>query len=109
MDQYKLRNALEALAEIDATMPMSYALTLVWAYINNGQHQSDLEAYLKTSTATASRAVQWWSEWRSFKDKKRGPGFLESYPDPIDKRYRTVHVTKAGQKFMQELLEKTNG
>jgi len=59
---------------------------------------------LGTSNATASRAVQYWSDWRSFRDKKRGPGFLESFPDPMDKRFRVVKVTPMGRQFLAELF-----
>ena len=105
MDQYKFRNALEALAKIDPAMPLSAVQALIWTGINDGAHQSDLEAYLGTSTATASRSVQWWGEWRSFKDGKKGPGFIESYPDPMDKRYRIVKLTAGGKAFLNNLFK----
>lgn len=103
MDKFKFRNAIEAFAKVDPSMPLSALQALVWVSLNDGKHQNDLEAYLGTSTATTSRSIQWWSEWRSYKDGKKGPGFLESFPDPVDKRYRVVKLTKAGKDFVKDL------
>lgn len=109
MDRIQFRNVLEAFAKIDPAMPLSALQALVWVANNDGAHQNDLEQYLGTSNATASRAIQWWSDWRSFKDKKRGPGYVESYPDPMDKRYRIVKLTPAGKVFMDETFGGKNG
>ena len=104
MDKFAFRNALEAFAKIDTAMPMSSIQALVWVGINDGAHQHELEAYLGTSNATVSRAVAWWSDWKSFKDKVRGPGFIESYPDPMNKRYRILKLTPQGRAFFEEVF-----
>lgn len=108
MDKYELKGALERVQQIDPAMPLSALQTFVWVAMNDGRHQYDLEQYLGASNATASRSIQWWSDWRSFKNKKKGPGFIESYPDPVDKRYRVVRLTKKGKEFWKELLGETD-
>ena len=105
MNSLEFRNALEAFARIDGAMPLSAVQTLVWVGLNDGSHQSSLEQYLGASGATASRSIQWWSEWRSFKDGKRGPGFIENFPDPMDKRFRVVRLTPYGQAFLSGIYK----
>ena len=109
MDRFQFRNALEAFAKIDPAMPLSAMQAMVWVANNDGAHQNDLEQYLGTSNATASRAIQYWGEWKNFREKKRGPGFIESYPDPMDKRYRVVKLTAMGKAFMDENFGGSNG
>ncbi len=104
MDKYKLKRILEKLQQIDPAMPLSALQAFVWVAMNEGHHQYDLEQYLGTTNATASRSIQWWSDWKSFKDGKKGPGFIESYPDPADKRYRVVRLTKKGRAFWEQLV-----
>lgn len=104
MDKYEFQRSLEKLQQIDPAMPLSALQTLVWVALNDGHHQYDLEQYLGSSNATASRSIGWWGDWRSFRDKKRGPGFIESYPDPEDKRYRVVRLTKKGRVFWTNLI-----
>ena len=89
-------------------MPLSALQTLVWVGLNDGGQQSGLEAYLGTSSATASRSIQWMSDWRSFKDRRRGPGFIESFPDPLDKRYRVCRLTAKGRAFLTALYAEGN-
>jgi DNA-binding MarR family transcriptional regulator len=102
LDGFQFRNTLEIFAKIDPAMPLSALQTLVWVGLNEGQLQTELENYLGTSNATASRSIAWWSDWRSFKDKRRGPGFIETYADPMDRRQRVVKLTPAGKAFFQE-------
>jgi len=104
LDQNQLMRFLEKLQEIDPAMPLSVIQTFIWVAVNDGKHQYDLERYLDTTTATASRCINWWSDWKSFRDKKKGPGYIESYPDPADKRYRIVRLTKKGREFWNSLI-----
>lgn len=108
VNSLEFRKALEAFARIDGAMPLSAVQTLVWVGLNDGSHQSSLEQYLGASGATASRSIQWWSDWRSFKEQKRGPGFIESYPDPLDKRYRVVRITPKGHAFLTAIYAEAN-
>lgn len=104
MDKYEFQKVLEKVQEVDPAMPLSALQAFVWVALNDGQHQYDLEQYLGASNATASRSIKWWSEWKSFKEKKRGPGFIESFPDPEDKRYRVVRLTEDGKAFWNSLF-----
>lgn len=108
MDKHEFLRVLERLQQIDPAMPLSALQSFVWVALNDGHHQYDLEHYLGASNATASRAIGWWGEWRSFKDKRKGPGFIESYPDPLDRRYRVVKLTKKGRAFWDSLLGGSN-
>ena len=103
MDSNSLLRILEKFQEIDPAMPLSAFQAFVWVATHEGRHQYDLEVYLGATNATASRSIAWWSEWRSYKDNRPGPGFIESFPDPEDKRYRIVRLTSKGQKFWSEV------
>lgn len=110
LDTNLLRNAIEIFQEVDPFVPLNMVSTFIWVAQNDGLHQYDLEEYLGASNATASRAIKWWGEWRSYKDNKPGPGFIESYPDPADRRYRVVKLTDSGKKFWKKVQEaKVNG
>lgn len=101
----QLRIALEKFQEIDPAMPLSAIQTFVWVAMNDGHHQYDLEQYLGASNATASRNIQWWSNWRSFKDGRKGPNYIESFPDPMDRRFKVVQLTAQGRAFWESLGE----
>lgn len=105
MDFFQLRNALARLADIDPAMPLSAARALIWVAMNEGKHQYDMEDALGMSNPSASRAIAWWGEWKSIKLGVRGPGFIENYPDPLDRRYKSVRLTPAGRAFI-EMLDK---
>lgn len=105
IDMNQLRNVLEIFQEVDPFVPLNMVAAFVWVAMNDGKHQLDLEEYMGASNATASRAIKWWGEWRSFKDQRAGPGFIESYPDPSDRRFRVVKLTDAGKEFWKKVQE----
>ena len=96
----------EAFYVISDQMPVSYILALLWVAQNPDGNQLDLEKYLGSSNATTSRAVKYWSKWKSFKKGTHGPDFIESYHDPMDQRYKRLKLTKTGQMFITHLKEK---
>ncbi len=92
---------------ISDQMPVSYILTLLWVAQNPDGNQLDLEKYLASSNATTSRAVKYWSRWKSPRQGgQRGAEYIEIYSDPADRRYNRLRLTKTGQMFIANLKEK---
>lgn len=104
-DLHHISRSIEKFYTISDQMPASYMLALLWVASNPDGNQFDLEKYLGSSNATASRAVKYWSKWKSFKAGSHGPDFLESYADPMDQRFKHLKLTKTGQMFINQLKE----
>lgn len=105
-DLAKLTKGVEAFYAIGDQTPVSYVLTLLWVAQNPNGNQLDLERYLASSTATTSRAVKYWSRWKSARQGGlKGAEFIEIYPDPADRRYNRLRLTKTGQMFVSNMME----
>lgn len=102
-----LSRTIERFYTISDQIPASYMLTILWIAQNPDGNQLDLEKYLGSSNATSSRAVKYWSKWKSFKKGTHGPDFVESYADPMDQRYKRLRLTKTGQMFINHIKEDT--
>ena len=100
----KLEETLQKFFKLYPPMPLTYILTLLWVYRNEGKHQNDLEQYLGMSNATASRCVKWWGRWKDKKKQIKGLEFVISHPDPKDERYRVLYLTEEGNTFVRSLL-----
>jgi DNA-binding MarR family transcriptional regulator len=100
-----LKGVLEQFYTLYPAMPLTYILTFIWVAENEGRHQYDLEQYLGLSNATASRCIKWWGHWKDKKKQAKGLEFIESYPDPVDERYRVVKLTKAGKAFYERTFK----
>lgn len=110
MDLYSLSSGVEAFYTISDQMPVSYVLTLLWVANNPDGNQLDLEKYLGSSNATASRAVKYWSKWKSPRQgRAHGADFIDIYPDPADRRYNRLRLTPTGKMFVANLKEKLHG
>jgi DNA-binding MarR family transcriptional regulator len=100
-----VKGVLEQFYTLYPAMPLTYILTFIWVAENEGKHQFDLEQYLGLSNATASRCIKWWGTWKDKKKQTKGLEFIESYPDPIDERYRVVQLTKIGKAFYERTFK----
>ena len=98
------KEVLEQFYTLHPAMPLTYLMTFIWVAENSGKQQYDLEQYLGLSNATASRCVKWWGKWKNKKDGVAGLNFIESYPDPVDERYRVVQLSKSGKAFYDRVF-----
>lgn len=106
-DLVSFSKGAEAFYILSDQMPVSYILTLLWVAQNPDGNQLDLEKYLGSSNATASRAVKYWSKWKSARQGgQRGAEFIEIYADPADRRYNRLKLTPTGKMFVTNLKEK---
>ena len=102
-----LSAGVEGFYAISDQMPVSYVLTLLWVAQNPEGNQLDLEKYLGSSNATASRAVKYWSKWKSPRQGgAHGAEYIDIYQDPADRRFNRLRLTKTGQMFVALLKEK---
>lgn len=93
---------------ISDQMPVSYILTLLWVGLNPDGNQLDLEKFLGSSNATCSRAVKYWSKWKSPRQGgTKGVDYIDIYQDPNDRRYNRLKLTEAGQVFLQNIMKST--
>lgn len=107
MELQQFIRGLESLQRIDPHMEIITALTLMYTAKNDGQTQKELESQLGTTNSTVSRNVGYWSKWKKF--QVEGQDFMESFPDPRDKRYRITKLTAKGRHFVTQFEEMLNG
>lgn len=106
-DLAKFTKGAEAFYVISDQMPVSYILTLLWVAQNPDGNQLDLEKYLGSSNATASRAVKYWSKWKSPRQGgQHGADYIDIYQDPNDRRYNRLKLTPTGKMFVANLKER---
>ena len=101
MDTYLLDNALDVLGEIDREMHIQTIRAFLFVAHRGTCTQRDLELALKTTNASASRNISYWTHRRF--DKKEGKGFVMRLEDPEDRRYKILTLTKAGKEFFETL------
>jgi DNA-binding MarR family transcriptional regulator len=97
---------LEALARVsgDNTMGCQQVLLLLALYQYGRLSQHDLERHTGVKRSSNSRNIaklgpgeQPWS--------KQGPGWVESYEDPMDRRTKMVRLTPQGVALIQAVIE----
>ncbi len=100
---------LETFKDKDPDITLPSMLTFLYAAQRDGQsgNQDSITQELDMSGATASRAI---AHWLAFK-RPRVPGLnmLESVPDPEDRRYRMITLTRRGLDFLKLIEEAVNG
>lgn len=109
MQLNKLTKALEAFKEIDPDITLPSMLSLLYYAERDNQsgNQSYVEHKLDMSSATTSRATSHWAKWK--RPRVEGHDFIDSIPDPEDRRYRIVSLTRKGLNFINKLEEIENG
>ena len=101
----KLTKALEAFREVDPTISLPSILAYLYYLDDDNQsgNRSRVEQRLSLSNATASRATLYWADYKA--KRAPGKGFLEQAPDPDDRRYQIITLTRKGLEFAQDLNE----
>jgi DNA-binding MarR family transcriptional regulator len=104
---------LERLYDLDPMMQISTALTLLYS----AQHQEENNVSIQQNTlertkfstlsgAAVSRNVKYWSQYRDVGDSGKAVfNYLTNDPDPNDRRYRLLTLTKKGEAFIRKLKE----
>ena len=101
---HRLARALDLIAkDISGEVQVNTLLTFLFIAERGTCTQSDVEAYLKISTAGASRNVSYWTDRRF--DRTEGMGFIERVQDDYDRRLRNLSLTAKGKVFYKKLME----
>jgi DNA-binding MarR family transcriptional regulator len=106
MDLNKLLNTFELFSEIDPNMQISTVMVYCYVARRPGCTQKDIETAFEMTNAAASRNVSYWTSMKFYNTP--GVGFLRREEDPTDRRYKILHLTDAGKRFL-ERLERANG
>ncbi len=90
----------------DNTMPVQQVLTMLAVYLVPDINLADLEKYSGVGRSSNSRNVAKLGEgekpWQ-----KAGPGWIQSYPDPLDRRIVKCRMTPKGKSIMDEVSRRT--
>lgn len=102
-------NFMSALCEAtgDYTMPLQQVLLLL-ALFNHGElAQQELVKYTGVARSSNSRNIAKLgigdSAW-----KANGPGWVESYEDPMDRRTKMVRLTPKGKALIRAVIESSS-
>lgn len=91
----------------DTTMPTQQVLTLIAAYLNPDMNLTDLHRYTGVEKSSNSRNIAKLGDGER-PPIKRGPGLIESYHDPMDRRYVKVRLTPRGKALMDQVAQRTS-
>lgn len=100
---------LEAFKAVDPEITLPAMLTFLYYVEKDGMsgNQFSVTQRLDMSDATASRSTSHWLEWK--RPKVRGLSMLESVPDPNDRRYKLITLTRKGLEFADKIRRAING
>lgn len=102
MTIHKLDNLLAYCQErLDGEVQINMLRTFIFVGQRGTCTQKDVEIMLKTSTASASRAVSYWTDRRF--DKQAGWGFIQRVLYDDDRRFRQLSLTNEGKKFYKKM------
>ena len=101
----KLTKALEVFREVDPTISLPSILAYLYYLDDDNQsgNRNRVEQRLGLSNATGSRATLYWADYKA--KRAPGKGFLDQTPDPDDRRYQIITLTRKGLEFAQDLNE----
>lgn len=100
-----LRHMIAALAkarEVLGAVELQQLETLLHVAVEGQITQQEIGTKLKLTKAAASRNIDKLGVWLPG-GKERGPGFVEAYDDPTNRRYKLVNITPQGVKFASGL------
>jgi DNA-binding MarR family transcriptional regulator len=108
----EIRTAIRVLEEFkrvdpDITLPSMLAFLYYVEKDAQAGNQNAMEQRLEMSTATASRATSHWLKWK--RPRVEGLDMMDSIPDPEDRRYKMITLTRKGLTFAEAIKEAVNG
>lgn len=83
-------------------VPLQVAEVFFAVAIEEGLSQRELMERLDISKASISRIISTLGEWTWRRTK--GPGLLETYEDPYERRKKPVRLTSKGRKLADDIL-----
>lgn len=96
-----------ARARLSPDITAQRLLILIAVYFHQGLSQRELLRHLESTSITAlSRNIADLSKLTT--RKQPGPGLLELRIDPLNLRIKRVHMTKKGERFMEQWLDRTS-
>lgn len=100
---------LETFKEVDPDITLPSMLTFLYCVERDAQsgNQFAIDQRLNMSGATASRSISHWLDFK--RPRVQGLGMLESVPDPEDRRFKMISLTRKGQAFAEKIKEAING
>ena len=101
MDTHLLEKVLEEFGAIDAELQLQTLRAFLFVAHRGSCNQKDVEVALKTTNASASRNISYWTERRF--DKKEGKGYIARVEDPSDRRYKILTLTRSGKEFFDRI------
>jgi DNA-binding MarR family transcriptional regulator len=105
MDKTKIRTTLEVLEAVDATvgnMKINRLQVLLTLAAAGGElSHSELIQRAGVATAHGSKLIASWCALNHLKEK--GPGFVESEPDPMNLATKIVRLTPKGRKYLEQI------
>lgn len=90
----------------DSTMPVQQVMTLLAIYLNPDLNLHEMGRYTGVEKSSNSRNIAKLGDGER-PTLKRGPGWVESYHDPMDRRYVKVRLTPRGKAMMDRVAQKT--
>lgn len=97
-----LNMTLEAIREIDATMPIQVAHVLTMIARHPGISMQKLADYAGLTQSSTSRNVAALSKWHRL--GKPGYDLVEAIEDPEDRRAKVLFLTQKGRERMAKIL-----
>jgi len=100
-----LNNLLEWIAqEIEPDIQLGTLRAFLFVAERGTCQQKDVELHLKSTNASTSRNISYWTDRRF--DRKPGKNFIKREEDDYDRRMRNLTLTKKGQAFYDQLKER---
>jgi DNA-binding MarR family transcriptional regulator len=91
----------------DSTMPTQQVLTLLAVYLNPDVNLTDLPRYTGVEKSANSRNIAKLGDGER-PHVKGGPGLLQSYHDPMDRRFVKVRLTPRGRALLDDVAARTS-
>ena len=101
MDTNLLDKVLEEFGVVDPELQLQTLRAFLFVAHRGSCNQKDVELALKTTNASASRNISYWTDRRF--DKKEGKGFIARVEDPSDRRYKILTLTRTGKEFLERI------
>jgi len=100
---------LEQFKKIDPDITLPSMLTFLYAVERDGQagNQYAIDQRLDMTGATTSRAIAHWLDFK--RPRVAGLNMMVSTPDPEDRRYKMITLTRRGLDFVEKLEEAIDG
>ena len=100
---------LEAFHKVDPDITLPSMLAFMYVNERDAQsgNQNYVERRLNMTNATTSRAIAHWAEFK--RPRVEGLNMVVSIPDPEDRRFKLITLTRKGLDFIEKIRSAFNG